>query len=332
MSKIKDKVIDIANAVAFGMKAAGDEIMGPSEATDGGTVIQQTVQDKRVAKHLLKGELTEEVMELRYRTYAVDKASHDYKYIANGVAMKKDATPRTGKFSFDVILVPDSVLETLQSVGTWGEERYNIKVKYNCFPRFKVEQFALRINVDANEKTTRLEFGSQRDPYNSKSGPFIGEVSSCVEKGDISRRELGDSLEQLSFVTYKAVGEDDLVHYTFKGLEKAEIEFSQADWCYYLTYTWKDVERVDLTEKFFHEGMAEKYAKKEKKDAIADIAPEVRIVHCPRCGKAMSVYDADILDWSGDSKLCAECQKELAIANGTWRDETSKNQAETTVP
>ena len=327
MGKIKNKIASVANAVAFGMKAAGDEIMGPAEATDGGTVIQQTVQDKRVAKHLLKGELTEEVKELRYRTYAVDKASHDYKYVANGVAVKKNPTEKTGKFSLEVKLVPDSVLETLRNVGKRGFEFYNINVKYNCFPRFKLEQFACELFVDTKAKTTKLSFGSIPDPYNAKSGPFIGELRLCEERGDINRRELGDSLEELSFVTYKANGEDDLIHYTFKGLLNASIEFSQSDWCYYITYTWNEVEATDLTEKFYHEGLAEKYANKERKDAIAEVAPEVRVVHCPRCGKAMSVYDADILDWSGDSKLCPECQKEIAIAKGEWRDETDKNQA-----
>ena len=327
MGKIKEKAVSIANAVAFGMKAAGDEIMGPSEATDGGTVIQQTVQDKRVAKHLLKGELTEEVMELRYRTYAVDKASHDYKYVADGVVVKKDSTPKTGKFSMGVYVVPDSVLETLQQVGKRGDEKYNVSIKYNCFPRFRIEQFAETLKVDANTKTTTFEFGCVPDPYDSKSGCFVSELNRCHSEKNIDRRELGDSLEEVSFVTYKADGEDDLVWYQFKGLQKAEIDFSQSDWCYRLIYTWNDVTSENLTDKFYHEGMAEKYATKEKKDAIAEVAPEVRIVHCPRCGRQMSVYDADILDWAGGNGLCAECQKELAIANGEWRDETEKNMA-----
>ena len=57
---------------------------------DSGTSIIKQVQDKRVSEALLKGEITQEVQELRYRTYKVDKESKTYEYYSPTLALKND--------------------------------------------------------------------------------------------------------------------------------------------------------------------------------------------------------------------------------------------------
>ena len=90
MNKLKKILLNIWYGLPFGLKAAGDEILGSGEADQARTEVNQQVTDKRVAKHLLKGEVTQEVEELRYRTYRVANESEKYKYVGNGVAVKEE--------------------------------------------------------------------------------------------------------------------------------------------------------------------------------------------------------------------------------------------------
>ena len=71
MKKIKRCILRLLRALPFGLQGAEREIMGSSNTGEDGTVITQEVSDERVSKHLLKGEVTQEVEELRYRTYKV---------------------------------------------------------------------------------------------------------------------------------------------------------------------------------------------------------------------------------------------------------------------
>jgi hypothetical protein len=58
MNKLKKYLLNIWYGLPFGMKAASDEIIGAGNSLDNDTTISQEVSDKRVAKHLLKGEIT----------------------------------------------------------------------------------------------------------------------------------------------------------------------------------------------------------------------------------------------------------------------------------
>ena len=71
MNKIKKFLLNIWYGLPFGLKAASEEIMSGGEVEQNGSSINQEATDNRVAKHLLKAEVTQEVEELRYRTYKV---------------------------------------------------------------------------------------------------------------------------------------------------------------------------------------------------------------------------------------------------------------------
>ena len=90
MNKIKKYLLNLWYGLPFGLKAADTEIMGSNNNGSDGSSIHQEVSDERVAKHLLKGEVTQEVEELRYRTYKVAGESENYEYLGNGVAVKSD--------------------------------------------------------------------------------------------------------------------------------------------------------------------------------------------------------------------------------------------------
>ena len=321
MNKIKKIFLNLWYGLPFGLKAANDEIMGGGEADQAGTEINQQVSDKRVAKHLLKGEVTQEVEELRYRTYKVANESEKYKYLGNGVAVKEEKEKQKDKtrfkFSQDNENICESVLSAMNQVGKYGIEKYRFEIDYNTFVRFKVDKFAKSVDVDIDEKIgkveTTLHFSTEPDPYDAASMPFINELKKLLtakSEYEISRNEIATSIYNLSFTTYKAYNEDDLVNYSFIKGGKFK-EFKQKDYEYLLTLTWDEYLRlpVDLESKYYSKSMAEKYAKKEKKDVALEMVNAERKRYCSVCGKEMSVYDADIQEADGHKPICKDCMK-----------------------
>ena len=131
MNRIIEKIKSIFYSLPFGLKAADTEIMGSSISGDGNdTVINQQVNDNRVAKHLLKGEITQEVEELRYRTSKVERETDKYEYIGNGMAVKKEEKNSNDiiKFSQENKLICDDVLTELKRVMRMGLKTILLKL------------------------------------------------------------------------------------------------------------------------------------------------------------------------------------------------------------
>ena len=325
MNKLKKVLLNIWYGLPFGLKGADSEIIGNKDVTSDGTTISQEVSDERVGKHLLKGEVTQEVEELRYRTYKVENESKNYKYIGNGIAVKEDSNGKKKKktkfkFSQDNENICETVLQTLNQVGKYGTEKYRFEIDYKSFVRFKVEKFATRIDVDINEEDgkieTTLHFSTEPNPYDASSMPFINELKKLFDIKDeytASRSEIASSIMNISFTTYKAYNEDDFVNYSFINGAKFK-SFKQDGYEYLLTFEWEEYLRLplDLESKYYSKSMAEKYDRKERKNVDISIAQSERKRFCSVCGKEMSVYDADIQEADGHEPICKEClQKAL---------------------
>ena len=325
MNKLKKVLLNIWYGLPFGLKGADSEIIGNKDVTSDGTTISQEVSDERVGKHLLKGEVTQEVEELRYRTYKVENESKNYKYIGNGIAVKEDSNGKNEqktkfKFSQDNENICETVLQTLNQVGKYGTEKYRFEIDYKSFVRFKVEKFATRIDVDINEEDgkieTTLHFSTEPNPYDASSMPFINELKKLFDIKDeytASRSEIASSIMNISFTTYKAYNEDDFVNYSFINGAKFK-SFKQDGYEYLLTFEWEEYLRLplDLESKYYSKSMAEKYDRKERKNVDISIAQSERKRFCSVCGKEMSVYDADIQEADGHEPICKEClQKAL---------------------
>ena len=57
--------------------------------------------------------------------------------------------------------------------------------------------------------------------------------------------------------------------------------------------------------------MDEKYQNKERKDVIPEMVESERKAYCSICGKEVSIYDADILEASGQPVICKECMNKV---------------------
>lgn len=326
MKKIKNFFFKLFYGIPYGLKGADSEIMGNSNRDNIGSTINQEVSDERVAKHLLKGEVTQEVEELRYRTHKVENESKNFKYLGNGVAVKEEENITTKakkfKFSQDNENICESVLKALKQVGNYGFDRYRFEMDYNMFVRFKIEKFATRVDVNIDEYEgvieTTMHFNSEPNPYDATSKPFINELEKLMTLSnsyEIERNEIASSILNFSFVTYKAVNEDDMVTYSFvNGCKFKDIK--KVNYEYLVTYEWNEYMRVplNLENKYYSKSMAEKYERKERKNTPIELSQSERKRYCSVCGKEMSVYDADIEEANGQEIVCKNCM-EKALNN-----------------
>ena len=79
---LKRKFYNILYSLPFGLKGAEDEMLSQKSSLNTDNVgVHQVINENRLSKDLLKGEVTQQVEELRYRDYKVSKESKKYKFI-----------------------------------------------------------------------------------------------------------------------------------------------------------------------------------------------------------------------------------------------------------
>ena len=168
--KLRLNVVLFFNSLFRGMRAADDIISTNSkDGTAGnGTGEERKVENDNVYAALVRGEITQEVKDLRYETYQAVKKADEYKYVGNGVAVKKDKNQIFNKAKTKVFnkedlsvymiqindLIKASVSETLSAAqnGKEPEEKHRININRKWFPRFKLENYATQIVVRTKEE------------------------------------------------------------------------------------------------------------------------------------------------------------------------------------
>lgn len=269
-------------SLPFGLKGADTEIMGSGESDTLGTELNQQVNDKRVAKHLLKGEVTKEVEELRYRTYKVDRESKNYTYVGHGNAIKvekKNDNKRVVKFSQENKLICNDILTELNRVNGYSTEKYLINITYDNPVRIRIEPFIKTIDVlieDGKKAKTTMHFDDIANQQVFSSKPFVQDLEKLEtafknkDEYGLSRFDLYSSIVELGFTTYKATDKTpDIVTYTFVTPTLIDVKHDNGE--YKITHEWEIHGIVDLTGKFFNAGLEEKYKKKAKKDIQYDM-------------------------------------------------------------
>lgn len=337
MGRIKDFFVKVIYGLPFGLKGADAEIMGDGGSTATASSVTQEVSDERVAKHLLKGEVTSEVAELRYRTYRVADESEGYEVGSDGgFALKKPVSDKAAsdkyvyKFRQDNELLCEGVLDTLNQVGSYGTDNYRLDIRYSDFVRYRTEKYATCVDVDINNKDkfikTTFHFSSAPNPFDAANAPFISELrklSQCETDAARAKCELATDIASLSFCTYKATNEENFTTYTFIGGKFVGVESNDHE--FKVTYDWDSYMRLplNLTKKYHSESMEEKYRTHEKKNATARLSDIEQVVYCGVCGKEMNRYDWAIQKSDGaETPTCNECLSAIHGAT-SWKEDNN---------
>lgn len=298
------------------MKKTEDDTLHQSGLDgDTGTAINQHVTENRVSQALLRGELTQEVIDLRYRTYAVARESSHYNFFSPTLAKKKKpSNPRNLKIensdNREIVTIQENkaevetVTESLFRIGSDGkyvkrQNEYNIQIMRSegVTPRFRVEDFMKKIVVfkGQDEYTAVLDLYVSKypDDKNMTSKPFIRELERIIDTG--VRSDMLD-FNGIWFETYKAYGIDDMMRFEFGDPQLMCIMEFDGDYIIRLQTNIIDG-GTDMTEEFYSERMAKKYETKAKKELTYNMDPneQVRTYTCANCGKTV-YYDARALD------------------------------------
>lgn len=286
---------------------------GGVDSANGGTTISQDVTQgtHALSRALLRGELTEEVKQLRYRTYKVDREAKKYKYFSPTLALKKKEGKDNKFISYDnsdgldVITIQDChpIIENIEDAlnqienGGRGEiTKYNIEIERSFRPRFKIEEFLRKIVVKRFDDThaildfyfskypDKLFLNSNDKSFRSKA--FIHEIESIKDKK--VKSDMLD-MEKLRFVTSHAYRQDDLIEFVFRNLFFREVKEFDGD---YILQFKASIEHdgIDLTASYYNKTMDERYKNKEKKEVIFDITGSVPVETyvCADCGKEVT--------------------------------------------
>lgn len=286
----------------MGMRSADDKLtVGGKIGEDEGTTITQKKKSDTLYEALLRGEVTQEVIEARHEMYYAERRSHDYIYNGGGRAKKLNDV-----FNYDghiensdghrVQIVQDNKQdmasyedygidinheETNNVYGTIKHEdvakkEYTVKILYDFIPKYKIEEFLKKVVVKIcdDKRIIDLYFSKYPVEFDRLSRQFVNRLTE-IYAGD-TRSDLLD-FEALSFVTKNAYGSDDLIRYSYNNFEfKDCIDF---DGNYVLRFLCDVVEDgSDLIAEFYDEATAklsEEHAPRKNATANMEDAMEI---------------------------------------------------------
>lgn len=247
MKKIFNSIRIFFFYLFVGFKNVNDNAFTGNKDTDGGngSNIEQQKEVQNVYKDMLKGELTQEVIELRHEMYFAERASKKYEYAGNGRAIKKnDLMLYKGSLEcsdgLDVLLVQTNK-EDIGSLmdfdiynmgknfelGTKAkgnldkarQRKFTINIKRDYIATLKLEQYATKIVVKPlNEKQTVFDIylSKYQQKFDNVHKLFLKQIEQ-IYMGDV-RNEILDFLG-LDFITYNAHGVDDLLKFEFENIK-----------------------------------------------------------------------------------------------------------------
>ena len=236
--KIKDGVRLFFVSLFYGMRKTEDSVLTSlNTATD--------------AKALLKGEITQQVIDLRYRTYEVDKKSKDFEFFSPLLA-RDNGTKDSKKVKWEnedgrelVLIQPNHVItenigEALERLDSKDKvkENYLINIKRDFTPRFRLEEFTTRLAVKRGDDDTTaiLDFyvPKYKSDTNFRLNAFLTDVKNIKDKWVRS-----DTLDFKSvfFVTSHAYRVKDM--FSFKFDNPVYLETVEYDGSYILRFVSK---------------------------------------------------------------------------------------------
>lgn len=300
--------------IQFGMKGANNVIISQNSSNQTDNVgVVQSIQENRLSKDLLKGEVTQQVEELRYKDYKVYNESKKYKYLGDGNATKIEYDDKDlNNFSFIIEnkVICENIFDEFNRIDDYGYDRYVLSFVYGDIPKFRLESYVSRLEVNfTNGKCDIvLCFPKYPNKYDVKTKSFINELQK-INNGDteylFKNHEICSNITSIEFTTYKAINEEDFIHYKLDGLKC--FDFVEEKHEFKIFYRVKFCNRKNLLTKFYSKTMDNKYMSKQKKDNTCVLLNEDRVEKCSECGADMNKYDADITKETYGKALCINC-------------------------
>lgn len=230
-----------------GLKNANDIAFTGNKDTDigNGSSIEQQKEVQSVYKDMLKGEITQEVIELRHEMYFAERASKKYKYTGNGRAVKMNEIIKyNGDLETSDGLDISIVQENKEDVGSLldyeiynignevalGEKsqgdlskskqkKFTINIKRDFLAKFNIEQYTEKIvikQLNDDESIIDIYVNQYMKQFNNIHKLFLKQIEQ-IYTGDI-RNDIIE-FNSISFITNNAYGAEDLLEYEFNNIQ-----------------------------------------------------------------------------------------------------------------
>lgn len=273
------------HSIFFGMKGV-DSLLTSNQKPEGSSAFE--VSDDAgggVFKDILEQKVTQEVEELRYTSYKVARESKKYRYVGNGKVKKKTSSQLSEKHgSIDesdglpVILIQDNalicedVLTTLNEVNEKNSKKiyhdYNIKVKRNILPRFRIESYVKKLVLKESDGNYVLDLYCSKYPSQfseRKDRAFLSELKR-IQTGKIRSSDILE-FQEISFISTNAWGVDDWNRFSFNDFELYDIIEFDGNFIIRLGCQ-ANVFMENLIDKLYSESAEEKYKTKSVRENV----------------------------------------------------------------
>ena len=273
------------------MKAADDVLTTSNkEISSGGATEEQKLEETNLYSALLKGEVRQEVKDLRYEMYESVRQSKDWKYLGNGQAVKRNHMLVKSPMKIDdedglkVILIQDNKvhmqgadnsinnIDKVLTIRTEADAEHTFKATHEYLVRHKIETYSRKLVVKLTGEENKFKLDFYISEYPIENDPRAVYVVKELESLYNSKSRTSDltDLITLTFTTDKAYGDDDWKIYDFKISEYVGIK--KFDGNYILSFYASLPNGVeDTTNEFNDEESVKKFEKKEarKKKTIS---------------------------------------------------------------
>lgn len=335
LDKTKRKLKQVGIGLVIGMKETEDETLHQSGLDQGaGEGIHQRAESKRVAQSLLRGEVTQAVKELRWRTYKVEEESHNWEYYTPTFAVKNMRAERVpvayddsdgrelvtiqenfayldenktlakvlGSIDKDSVKKDDSFkFDTDKMHGATefdSVKRYTIEIDRDGFVPAKLENYIKKVVVKKSENPERAIFDCYVSIY-----PTPGDVKQKTLLNEIKRSMDGlvtdiYDMKLFAFTSHNAYRVNNGVRFEFQNIKLVSVSVYDGNYIIKLDGRIKYEDKA-LSDKYYSESMAKKYAEKAPKEATVVYSPELlqnmRTYVCEGCGKKVT-YSPTAID------------------------------------
>jgi hypothetical protein len=343
--KLKDKII----LYIGGMLAGGDTIINTRKDEPEPIVInQQKELGSKLMQALKKHEVTQEVAELRWRMYMLDRKMDDYTVVRDHLTGELKAVKKHPEFTkpkvFEeqnkkVVIVQNT--EPFQSGVDNGitdgiklhelhkiKQEFPLKFERTSLTRSEFDKTCYHVVMKQSGKKKikyylDFYFNSIPDPYERTKRITTLELQKVFEKKQPV--EYIDDWKTVSFTTRNCWGVDNYINYKLENKKFLGIE--KWGMFYILQYEVVIADKVDEIQQYYNDNMQKEYDNNTPRpdryvahDIITGDDDIGKDEHCDRCGKLMDYKKLEVADYRITEDIfgigmCKECLKEYLEKN-----------------
>lgn len=304
----------------FGLRKA-DDILTSQDVSNlnGGVSIQQKKEATSLSEALLRGELTQEVKELRHRMYKIERETEYFtdkiteklhKRTEKNYTIRKELEEYDVKNGYEVKLIQHNFtdgINTSDSLSFFtnnntisGKDlssneknlrKFTINVLYSEPSRVHIGRFIKSVKYKTKDEKHYVDISlSKYKLEGDVISSFILSKLNNTNKEELNRLDFL-KISKIDFITFKCYKATNSMYYSFDNLTYED--FYEYDGNYYVTYRLeKEPEVIDMYEQYRVEELDKKYENKERKQNTITYSfddftqlPKQKTYTCQNCGK-----------------------------------------------